>query len=156
MTQTQSSQLVRAMNLMMMSEVDALKQILAYIADNRLKATLEAKILHMIVEANEIKTFDVSQRINFGPRTIEESWLAGLEDDGRKDQRHNCIYDDETLGFEKDPGVSTVKMQPQDPLEEIDLGDGYIKRPNYISVNIDPNLRLKVIKLLHEFKDCFA
>lgn len=51
---------------------------------------------------------------------------------------------------------STTKMQPQDPLKEVDLGDGTNRRPIYISVNIDPSLRLKVIKLLKEFKDFFA
>lgn len=51
--------------------------------------------------------------------------------------------------------MSTKKMQPQDPLEEIDLGDGSTRRPTYISANIDPNMRLEVIELLKEFKDCF-
>ena len=47
-------------------------------------------------------------------------------------------------------------MQPHDPLEEIDLGDRSTIRPTYISANIDPSLRIKVIKLLKEFKDYFA
>ncbi|MCH81895.1 hypothetical protein A2U01_0002689 [Trifolium medium] len=68
----------------------------------------------------------------------------------------DCIYDDEPLGFEKDPSSSSQKMQAQDPLEEIDIGDGSIKRPTYISTNIDPNLRIKVVELLKEYKDCFA
>jgi len=41
-----------------------------------------------------------------------------------EDQRLDCIYDDEPLGFEKDPMGSAQKMQAQDPLEEVDLGDG--------------------------------
>lgn len=87
---------------------------------------------------------------------IEEPQLANLEDERQKDQRLECIYDDEPLGFDKDPITSTTKMQPQDPLEEIDFGDGTIKRSTYISANDDPDLRVKVIKLLHEFKDYFA
>ncbi|MCI61515.1 hypothetical protein A2U01_0082772, partial [Trifolium medium] len=35
-------------------------------------------------------------------------------------------------------------MQSQDPLQEIDIGDGPVKRPTYISTNIDPSLRIKV------------
>lgn len=70
----------------------------------------------------------------------------------KKDQRLDCVYDDETLGFEKDLVESTTKVQPQDPLEEIDLGDGSTRRLTYISANIDPNLRLEVIELLKEFK----
>lgn len=47
--------------------------------------------------------------------------------------RLNCIYDDEPLGFEKDPITLTKRMQAQDPLEEIDLGDETTKMPTYIS-----------------------
>ncbi|MCI94759.1 hypothetical protein A2U01_0116057, partial [Trifolium medium] len=32
-------------------------------------------------------------------------------------QRLDCIYDDEPLGFEKDPSSSNQKMQSQDPLQ---------------------------------------
>ncbi|WJX12139.1 hypothetical protein P8452_02668 [Trifolium repens] len=47
-------------------------------------------------------------------------------------------------------------MQAHDPLQEIDLGDGLTKRPTYISANIPPDLKAKVVQLLLEFKDCFA
>ncbi|XP_045795462.1 uncharacterized protein LOC123889969 [Trifolium pratense] len=71
-------------------------------------------------------------------------------------QKLDCIYDEEPLGFEKDPSSSNQKMQAQDPLEEIDIGDGSIKRPTYISANIPKDLRDKLVELLKEFKDCFA
>ncbi|WJX16101.1 hypothetical protein P8452_06177 [Trifolium repens] len=71
-------------------------------------------------------------------------------------QKLDCIYDDEPLGFEKDPISQSHKMQAQDPLQEIDLGDGLTKRPTYISANIPPDLKAKVVQLLLEFKDCFA
>ncbi|XP_050896003.1 uncharacterized protein LOC127102699 [Lathyrus oleraceus] len=47
-------------------------------------------------------------------------------------------------------------MLAQDPLEEVDLGEGVIKRPTYISANIHPQLKIEVVQLLREFKDCFA
>src|ERR1044072_6972687 len=71
-------------------------------------------------------------------------------------QRLDCIYDDEPLGFERDPQISTKRMQAQDPLEEVDLGDSEVKRPTYISAKIDPSLKSQMISLLKEFKDCFA
>ncbi|WJX60185.1 hypothetical protein P8452_45419 [Trifolium repens] len=71
-------------------------------------------------------------------------------------QRLDCIYDEEPLGFEKDPISSSQRMQAQDPLQEIDIGNGSVKRPTYISAIIDPNLKVKVIELLKEYKDCFA
>ncbi|XP_057428486.1 uncharacterized protein LOC130721914 [Lotus japonicus] len=71
------------------------------------------------------------------------------------DLKRDCIYDDGPLGFEK-PLVDATKMEAQDPLEEIDLGDGSKKRPTYISSLIDLELRSRMIELLKEFKDCFA
>ncbi|XP_045797601.1 uncharacterized protein LOC123891747 [Trifolium pratense] len=71
-------------------------------------------------------------------------------------QKLDCIYDEEPLRFEKDPSNPSQKMQAQDPLEEIDIGDGSIKRPTYISANIPKGLRDKLVELLKEFKDCFA
>lgn len=44
----------------------------------------------------------------------------------------------------------------QDPLEEVDLEDGGIKRPTYISTKVKDNLKKYVAELLNEFKDFFA
>ncbi|KAK2456610.1 hypothetical protein QL285_003960 [Trifolium repens] len=71
-------------------------------------------------------------------------------------QRLDCIYDEEPLGFERDPLNETPKMQAQDPLEETDIGNGSVKRPTYISANISPDLKGKFVLLLKEFSDCFA
>jgi hypothetical protein len=43
-----------------------------------------------------------------------------------------------------------------DKLEEIDIGDGDKPRPTFISANLDSCLRKELIKLLKEYKDCFA
>ncbi|XP_050897537.1 uncharacterized protein LOC127104395 [Lathyrus oleraceus] len=47
-------------------------------------------------------------------------------------------------------------MLAQDPLEEIDLRNGSTKRTTYISTKLDPKLKVRVIELLRENKDCFA
>lgn len=52
--------------------------------------------------------------------------------------------------------TSTKRMQEQVPLEDVNLGDVTIKRPTYICANIDPSLRMQIIKVLKEFKDNFA
>lgn len=49
-----------------------------------------------------------------------------------------------------------MKMQARDPLEEVDLGDGDVKIPTYISAKVDPYLKEQVVKLLKDFKDFFA
>nr|AAX95224.1 retrotransposon protein, putative, unclassified [Oryza sativa Japonica Group]ABA91845.1 retrotransposon protein, putative, unclassified [Oryza sativa Japonica Group] len=43
-----------------------------------------------------------------------------------------------------------------DDLEEIDIGPGDRPRPTFISKNLSSKFRTKLIKLLKEFRDCFA
>jgi hypothetical protein len=43
-----------------------------------------------------------------------------------------------------------------DKLEEIDIGDGDKLRPTFISANLDSSFRGGLIKLLKEYKNCFA
>jgi hypothetical protein len=43
-----------------------------------------------------------------------------------------------------------------DKLEEIDIGGGDKPRPTFISANLDSSFRKELIKLLKEYKDCFA
>ena len=118
-----------------MTEAAAWARITAYMAENRLNTAFEAESQqNMAVEAK-----------------IEDH-----ENKETKDRRLDCIYDDEPLGFEKNPISEVPKMQAQDPLEEVDMGDGSIKRPTYISANITSSLKEKLVPLLREFKDCFA
>ena len=115
-----------------MTEATAWARITAYMAENRLNTAFEAESQqNMAVEAK-----------------IEDH-----ENKETKDRRLDCIYDDEPLGFEKNPISEVPKMQAQDPLEEIDIGDGSIKRPTYISANITSSLKEKLVPLLREFKD---
>jgi len=73
-----------------------------------------------------------------------------------EDQKLDCIYDDEPSGFEEDPMWSTTKMRAQDALEEVDLRDGTVKRPTYISTKIPKEFKDRIVELLREYKDCFA
>jgi hypothetical protein len=43
-----------------------------------------------------------------------------------------------------------------DKLKEVDIGDGDKPRPTFISTNLDPIFKGELIKLLKEYKDCFA
>ena len=104
-------------------------------AENKLKAAKEAEVLQK--EAIETITQDTTNDLVDG-------------------QRLDCIYDDEPLGFEKDLLGSTIKMRAQDPLEEVDLGDGSVKRPTYVSAKINRGFKDRIVELLKEYKDCFA
>lgn len=110
---------------------------------------LESKEEEMAVEANERQVME-EHVLAAEPESPDRS-----DDKNVEMQRLDCIYDDEPLDFEKYP-MAPKKMQPQDPLEEINRGEDGSKRPTYISTNIDQNLKSKVISLLKEFKDCFS
>jgi hypothetical protein len=43
-----------------------------------------------------------------------------------------------------------------DKLEEVDIEDGDKPRPTFIIANLDSSFRKELIKLLKEYKDCFA
>jgi hypothetical protein len=43
-----------------------------------------------------------------------------------------------------------------DKLEEIDIGDGDKPRTTFISADLESSFREELIKLLREYKDCFA
>jgi hypothetical protein len=43
-----------------------------------------------------------------------------------------------------------------DKLEEVDIGNGDKPKPTFISANLESDFRGELIKLLKEYKDCFA
>src|SRR3954469_19590119 len=123
---------------MMTTESEYLARITTYLAENKIKAALEAELeKNMAFEAMIIKC-ENNQEVD------------------HQIERFDGIYDDEPLGFEMDPSGSVKRMQAQDPLEEIDLGDGITKRPTYVSTKLTSDLKTKLIRLLKEYKDCFA
>jgi len=73
-----------------------------------------------------------------------------------KGQKLDCVFDDEPSGFEKVLSSANIKIQAQDPLEEIDLGDGSVKRPTYVNSKIGPNFKVRLVALLRKYKDCFS
>src|ERR1044072_2031466 len=143
-----------------MSEASSLDKITAYMAENRINAALEAGLYHkMALEAINVEKDESNQNMVFRPQDskfLTNEHPTAKEEGIPTSQRLDCIYDDEPLGFERDPTISTKRMKAQDPLEEVDLGDGEIKRPAYISAKIDPDLKNEMVCLLKEFEDCFA
>jgi len=89
-------------------------------------------------------------------KEVIKTTVEGPEDNLDDSQRLDCIYDDELLGYEKDPAESTTKLKAQDPLENVDLGDGSEKRPTYVSAKINKEFKDRIVKLLKEYKDLFA
>lgn len=117
---------------MMMSESSTLARISAYVIENKLIAS-ESQVMTTV----KVIEFEVNKGIGQnGQETTSKS------------HRLDWIYNDEPLRFEKDPLISTKRMQAQDPLEEVDLA--------YISVKFVPTLKARVLETLKEFKDYFA
>ena len=132
----------------MMSELDALKRISVYIAKSKINLALEAEE-NMVVEANKTQILNEGATLAIEPKPPDKKEVV---EENIDKQRLDCIYDEEPLGFEKDL-MALERIHPQDPLEEIDLGEKGDKRPTYISANIDQKLKPGVISLLKEFKD---
>ena len=113
-----------SLTFVMMFKSPEWSRITAYAAENRIKMAIEAieSSENMVVKANgNVKT------------ELVESASTSITGNN---QRLDCIYDEEPLGFEKDPISSSQRMQAQDPLQEIDIGNGSVKMPTYISANI--------------------
>ena len=43
-----------------------------------------------------------------------------------------------------------------DPLEQVDLGDGTVPRPTFVSRNLEAGYKQKLVALIKEYADCFA
>src|ERR1044072_1910876 len=89
-----------------MSEADALDKITAYMAENRINAALEAGLYHKM--ALEAITVENDQNMVSQPHDSE--LLTNDHPNVREggvptSQRLDCIYDDEPLGFERDPNT---------------------------------------------------
>ena len=78
-----------------MTESNAWARITAYMAETKLNTALEADIHQSMATEAKVENNGISM-----PQA----------------QRLDCIYDEEPLGFEKDPLNETPKMQAQDPL----------------------------------------
>lgn len=109
-----------------MTKSGARAQILAYIVENRIKMTLE---------------FGFQQRVDFEANHIKKNKMEVTKNPVPDSQRLDCIYDDVLLGFDRDHLVSNKRIQAQDPLEDVDLGNGIIKRPTFVSAKIEPILK---------------
>ncbi|MCI10449.1 hypothetical protein A2U01_0031542 [Trifolium medium] len=69
----------------------------------------------------------------------------------------DCVIDDDPLGFENGWSDKIGKLEAQDPLEEVNLAEeGEKPKPTYVSSLLEKSLKQEIIKILKEFKDCFA
>ena len=120
-------------------------------AENKIKTALEVELKYMAIQAKEESAHTEGPGVHFIPKPPDEQ--VPIENNN---QRLDAIYDDGPLGFERDPVAPSAKMLAQDPLEEVNLGEGTEKRPTYISAKLDPEVNNKAIHMLKEYKDYFA
>ena len=90
----------------MMSEINALKRILAYIAESKINSALEAEE-NMAVEANKTQILNELATLAMEPKPPDKK----VVEENVNKQRLDCIYNEEPLGFERDP-MAPEKMQP--------------------------------------------
>jgi hypothetical protein len=79
-------------------------------------------------------------------------WLQERTDEYRlnKNDMGEVVDDFDDLG-KLGQGFSSV-----DELEEVDIGDGKVPGPTFVSAKLIAGHRQKVCDLLREFRDCFA
>ena len=58
--------------------------------------------------------------------------------------------------FLDDEGKLRHGFTSANALEEVDIGDGDRSKPTFISAKLDPDYKQELVKLLKEYKDCFA
>ncbi|MCI14666.1 hypothetical protein A2U01_0035798, partial [Trifolium medium] len=69
----------------------------------------------------------------------------------------DCVIDDDPLGFKNGWSDEIGKLEAQDPLEEVNLTEeGEKPKPTYVSSLLEKSLKQEIIKILKEFKECFA
>ena len=66
------------------------------------------------------------------------------------------IYDSSPLTFEQALEEKIKRVEVQDPLEEVNLGEDGEYRPTYISSLIGCEFKKELVGVLKEYKDCFA
>uniref|UniRef100_A0A151UFP1 Retrotransposable element Tf2 n=2 Tax=Cajanus cajan TaxID=3821 RepID=A0A151UFP1_CAJCA len=77
------------------------------------------------------------------------------ENEQESELKLDCIFDDSPLGFER-AAKKQHKLESQDPLEEINLGTVENRKVTYISKFLQRELKEELIRVLHDYKDCFA
>jgi hypothetical protein len=84
--------------------------------------------------------------------TSNVEWLQKCVEHYRANKNDMCEAIEESEDLEKfGQGLTLV-----DPLEEVDIGDGIIPRPTFVSKNLDADYKNKLIELFNECADCFA
>ncbi|KAL1352493.1 hypothetical protein AAHE18_06G171000 [Arachis hypogaea] len=69
---------------------------------------------------------------------------------------YDCIYDDGPLGFEKNNTDTVKKIEVQDPLEVVDIGNSDYPRPTYMSKMLPDDFKKEMVEILKEYCNCFA
>jgi hypothetical protein len=62
----------------------------------------------------------------------------------------------EVVGDFNDIGKLDYVFTSVDELEDIDLGDGSVRRPTYIIAELQGDQKTSICELLKEFLDCFT
>nr|KYP41519.1 Putative AC transposase [Cajanus cajan] len=70
----------------------------------------------------------------------------------RGEERLNCVFDDAPLGFEKGES-DELKVESQDPLEEVNLGTIENRRITYINKLAKESFKEQIVRVLHEYRN---
>ena len=74
------------------------------------------------------------------------AYLADREGFALEGALYDCIYDLSPLVFEKYITSNVKKAKVQDPLEEVDIGDGGQAHPTYVSKLLPNNFKKELVE----------
>ncbi|KAL1371298.1 hypothetical protein AAHE18_01G121300 [Arachis hypogaea] len=83
------------------------------------------------------------------PSTLHQKLIFWNEDGGVEE----VLADN---SFEKNNTDTVKKVEVQDPLEKVDIGNSDYPRPTYVSKILPDDFKKEMVKILKEYCDCFA
>ncbi|GKV42709.1 hypothetical protein SLEP1_g50088 [Rubroshorea leprosula] len=93
-------------------------------------------------------------RPSLSKRVVEEVDKSKIVHEGEEaDQGDEITLEELDLAPAK---LDDLKTEVQDPLEEINLGYESEQKVTFFSDSLEPQTQDQIVRLLHEFKDCFA
>ena len=85
-----------------------------------------------------------------------DDWLQKRVDKYRAERNNMCEAIEEPDDMDKLGQGLGQGFTSADPLEEVDIGDGIVPRPMFVSKNLEADYKSELIALVKEYVDCFA
>ncbi|GKV13619.1 hypothetical protein SLEP1_g24610 [Rubroshorea leprosula] len=110
---------------------------------------------HVVEEEREKAVLEITKKLAayFAEKAVQVDRSEIVHEGEEADQGDEITLEELDLAPAK---LDDLKAEVQDPLEEINLGSKSEPKVTFISGSLEPQTRDQIVRLLYEFKDCFA